>query len=120
MAKILPILLLLAFVAYGQSTDALRKFGKSYAKCCCSEEAVGNKDCENILRNVIVPRAFLTTEEFQEEVKDFLGIQSLCAIIETIFACNGCAGFTCPGEKRDCSVSSVGTRYHDLEDLDDD
>ncbi|MCL2261365.1 MAG: hypothetical protein FWC15_08455 [Fibromonadales bacterium] len=117
MAKILPILLFLAFVAYGQSTDALRMFGKSYAKCCCSKEAVGDKDCENILRNVIVPRAFLTTEEFQEEVKDFPGIKSLCATIETIFACNGCAGFTCPGEKRNCSV---GTSYDDLGDLDDD
>jgi len=123
MAKILTILLFLAFVAYGQSTDArrdaLRKLDKSYAKCCCSEEAVGDKDCENIFRNVIEPgeQYKMEIKEFQELVKDFPGILILCAVINSQFACGGCGGFTCPGKERDCSVGSVGTSDDDLGDL---
>ncbi|MCL2208148.1 MAG: hypothetical protein FWB90_08690 [Fibromonadales bacterium] len=119
MAKILPILLFLAFVAYGQSTDAFRKFGNSYVKCCCSEEAVGDKDCENILRNVIEPGSGqykMELERFQKEVKSVEGIELLCAVIKSKFACgNSCDFLACPGRERNCSVNA---RYDDL--LEDD
>jgi hypothetical protein len=123
--KIIPVLLLLTFIVHGQKSDLIdassevspiSMYLKAYGKCCCSKDAVGDKNCENILWQA--QRGRVEPEEFQKLVIKEDGIKLLCAIINTRFACGSCGGPTCPGEEKSCSIgANYETTLDDLDDL---
>jgi hypothetical protein len=110
MNKIPLLLLFLTFAVYGESP--LFVLAKNFNKCCCSKNAVGDKNCENILWQAV--ESSVTLEEFQKYVVDESGIEILCIIANTKCACGSC-GMTCSGEKKGCSTNNTS----DVDDLDD-
>jgi len=107
MSKIPLLLLFPIFAAYGQSP--IDTYVKSYAKCCCNENANEDKICRNIVWQALEE---LDQQKFVAEDEHII---LWCISVCVQFLC-GCP--TCPGEKRGCSTNINNDKSSNLEDLD--